>query len=124
MPTYSVVGECEIVIDRNSMTFNTTSIRRSKDRISIAKAKLLIESIIEGIGSIIDDPRTDIVMKPGQIAIAKLENWTYGVYYNGFGSYIFCKDGPYRIGTCQLLPKSDFLKILKTAMNFIDAILI
>ena len=123
--TYKVAGSVTVEISDNIISIETAGSSRSSDSyISKKMVSDLLDSLVEGIGMIIDDINTDIVSLPGQILVAKNGDTSYIIFYNGFGTYITKKMGKMGLGYAKEIPKSDYLMVLKSVMVFIKALLV
>lgn len=123
--TYKVAGSVTVEISDSEISIETAGSSRSSDSyISKKMVSDLLDSLVEGIGMIIDDINTDIVSLPGQILVAKNGDTSYIIFYNGFGTYITKKMGKMGLGYAKEIPKSDYLMVLKSVMVFIKALLV
>ena len=122
---YKVAGSVTVEISDSEISIETVGSSRSSDSyISKKMVSDLLDSLVEGIGMIIDDINTDIVSLPGQILVAKNGDTSYIIFYNGFGTYITKKMGKMGLGYAKEIPKSDYLMVLKSVMVFIKALLV
>ena len=114
-----------VEISDSQISIETAGYSRSSDSyVSKKMVSDLLDSLVEGIGTIIDDINTDIVSLPGQILVAKNGDTSYIIFYNGFGTYITKKMGKMGLGYAKEIPKSDYLMVLKSVMVFIKALLV